>query len=180
MKVRHLFASMLFILLTVGTVQASVDSYVGDLNIYASKQFSQFRVELSARYGISGAQFDKLLRKVDSPGDLAVSLWIGYKAQKPVNDVIKQYRLRRGQGWGVIAKEVGINPGSTAFKQLKEGEINWHPKDFDTVVKRPKEKDKAKMAEESKEVEREQRIKEKQERKEKKRREWEQKQKESK
>ena len=138
MKFRSLSVVVLFIVLSAGVVHASVDNYVSDLNIYASKKFGDFRAEISARYGISSTHFEKLLRKVDSPGDLAVSLWVGYKAQKSIDEVIRQYRIRRGQGWGVIAKESGIKPGSKDFKALKSGELGWYPKNFDEVMKRGK------------------------------------------
>jgi len=165
MIIRRLILTLTLILLTAGFAQATVDVYVSDLNIYASKKFNNFKAELSARYGISASRFDVMLKKVDSPGDLAVALWIGYKSQQSIGDVIKKNRLYRGKGWGVVAKEMGIKPGSPAFKDLKDGQINWYPKDFNDVVKK---EDQAKKSE-AKEAERERRKREALERKMKKR-----------
>lgn len=167
---RRFLVAVLLVVVTSGSALAEVDLYVSDLNIYASRQFDNFRAELSYRYGISRTRFDTLLGRVDSPGDLAVSLWLGLKAEKPVDDVIRQYRLRRGQGWGVIAKKVGIQPGSPAFKKLKKGEIDWLPKNFDEVMKDLK-KPKGASGEAVVETERERKIREAHERKEKKRQE---------
>jgi len=176
MNIAKLIVALMLVLATFGTAQAEVDVYIDDLNIYASQKYDNFRSELSLRYGISRVRFDKLLGQVDSPGDLAVSLWIGFKSGEPYDDVIKQYRLRRGQGWGVIAKEIGIKPGSPAFKSLKKGEIGWFPKDFDEVMKERKKKNKSGDPEvEVVETEKERKKREARERKEKKRQEREKK-----
>jgi hypothetical protein len=34
---------------------------------------------------------------------------------------VPTYQASKGKGWGVIAKELGIKPGSPAFHALKEG-----------------------------------------------------------
>ncbi len=153
MLFRKLFITLLFILFSVGLAQASVDTYVGDLNIFASKKFGDFKADITARYGISGSRFDLMLKKVDSPGDLAVALWMGTKSYQPVDAVVKQYRIHRGKGWGVIAKELGIKPGSPAFKQLKKGDLGWYPKGFEEVMRKHK-MDQAKARKEKKRKER--------------------------
>jgi hypothetical protein len=35
--------------------------------------------------------------------------------------VIEQYRSSKGKGWGVLAKSLGIKPGSKEFHALKNG-----------------------------------------------------------
>ena len=36
--------------------------------------------------------------------------------------VLREYRSGRHAGWGVIAKRLGIKPGSSAFHALKNGQ----------------------------------------------------------
>ena len=36
--------------------------------------------------------------------------------------VIKKYQSGKDNGWGVLAKSLGIKPGSKEFKALKNGE----------------------------------------------------------
>ncbi len=143
MIVRRTILAVLFVFLAAGMAQADTDAYVGDLNIFASKQFGEFKADLTAHYGISGSRFDLMLRKVDSPGDLAVALWLGQKATKPLDDVVRQYRIHRGKGWGVIAKGLGIRPGTAAFHRLKRGDLGWYPDRYREVMKKDK-KQKAK------------------------------------
>lgn len=149
MIVRKLLASILFVLCAAGVAQASVDVYISDLNVFASKQFGEFRADLIAHYGVSGSRFDMALKSVDSPGDVAVALWLGQQAEKSLDTVVKQYRTHRGKGWGVVAKNLGIKPGSPAFHRLKRGEIGWYPKNYKEVMKQEK-KERAKKKKKNK------------------------------
>ena len=49
---------------------------------------------------------------------------IGEMAQlsgRPFADVASRFDANRGRGWGVIAKDLGIKPGSAQFHALKDG-----------------------------------------------------------
>ena len=39
---------------------------------------------------------------------------------KPVATVVDVYRKNKAKGWGFVAKELGIKPGSKEFKALKD------------------------------------------------------------
>jgi hypothetical protein len=43
--------------------------------------------------------------------------------QKPPETVLHVYQANRGKGWGVIAKSLGIKPGSREFHALKRGDF---------------------------------------------------------
>ena len=49
-------------------------------------------------------------------------LRVGQVASQPVEAVVKEYKSNKGQGWGVIAKDLGIKPGSKEFHELKKGD----------------------------------------------------------
>jgi hypothetical protein len=36
---------------------------------------------------------------------------------------MKEYQVHKGKGWGVIAKNLGIKPGSKEFHALKKGDL---------------------------------------------------------
>ena len=40
---------------------------------------------------------------------------------RPVDVVVNEYNANKGQGWGVIAKQLDIKPGSKKFHALKKG-----------------------------------------------------------
>ncbi|MCK4465819.1 MAG: hypothetical protein KAU83_08910, partial [Bacteroidales bacterium] len=43
---------------------------------------------------------------------------------KPVDDVVEIYKVHKNKGWGYIAKQLGIKPGSPEFHKLKENVKN--------------------------------------------------------
>jgi hypothetical protein len=49
-------------------------------------------------------------------------LRLGEMSNKPPEYVIKEYKERKGKGWGVLAKSLGIKPGSKEFHALKRGQ----------------------------------------------------------
>jgi len=53
-------------------------------------------------------------------GDIYLTLEIAKITKKSVNQVVEAYQNNREKGWGTIAKELGIVPGSDEFNQLKD------------------------------------------------------------
>ena len=53
-------------------------------------------------------------------GDVYMSAQVAQTINKPVEDVQKSYQKNKGKGWGVIAKELGIKPGSKEFHAMKD------------------------------------------------------------
>jgi hypothetical protein len=41
---------------------------------------------------------------------------------RPPDYVLERYKSGRGKGWGVLAKSLGIKPGSKEFHALKRGD----------------------------------------------------------
>jgi len=138
MLLRKPFIGLLFLTLLVGTAYASTDTYVDYMNIYAKKNFDYFKKDLRADFGLSNSRFEMILKKVDSPGDLAVALWLGKKTSQSIDEVIKQYRIHHGKGWGLIAQKLGVKPGSQTFQVLKAGRLDWQPREFEKVVREEK------------------------------------------
>ena len=67
-------------------------------------------------------------------GDIYMVLEIGKLTNKPPDEVVKVYQANKKKGWGAIAKELGIKPGSPEFHALKG--------DADSKAKKSKEKQK--------------------------------------
>ena len=82
---------------------------------------SGFRVRLGARFRIGDAEINAVLSNVEYPGDAYMVLRLGEMSSRPTDYVIKQYKSDKGKGWGVLAKSLGIKPGSEEFHALKNG-----------------------------------------------------------
>lgn len=97
---------------------AELDISLADLNAKAKLDLSVFKKDMSVSFGITEGKLDKFLVTMQ-PADVFMSLQIGKLVSKPVDEVVKSYEKNKSKGWGVIAKEMGIKPGSKEFHELK-------------------------------------------------------------
>jgi hypothetical protein len=58
------------------------------------------------------------------PADIYMTVELAMISGTPVDRVVEIYRVNQGKGWGVIAKQLGIKPGSAAFKALKNKAVD--------------------------------------------------------
>ncbi|OPX95832.1 MAG: hypothetical protein A4E58_01968 [Syntrophorhabdus sp. PtaB.Bin006] len=112
--------SLLLVLVPSYLVAADFD-WTRDFNIRAEADPSGFRARLATRFSIGDAQVDFVIGNVDRPADAYMVLRLGEMSAKPTDYVIEQYKTGKGKGWGVIAKSLGIKPGSKEFHALKRG-----------------------------------------------------------
>ncbi len=90
------------------------------IDIEANANFGKFRAELGTTYSISEKKITELHTRLNmKPSDIYMSLECSYLTGKPIDDVVKVYKANNGKGWGTIAKELGIKPGSKEFHALK-------------------------------------------------------------
>lgn len=114
-------------LLTAGVAEADLNAYLKDLNVAAQTDLQHYRAQVGARFGIGDAEFDLIYRTVNGHGEVAVLLWLKERCGLPLDIVLERYREHKGQGWGALAKSLGIKPGSDDFHRLKAGDLGWHP-----------------------------------------------------
>lgn len=97
-----------------------LDSQLGYMNDYGRNDRDYFVDDVVNSFGAPRYLVNDLLntRRWD-PGDVYYACALAYQARRPCGDVVKQYDQNRGQGWGVIAKNMGIKPGSAQFHALK-------------------------------------------------------------
>jgi hypothetical protein len=112
---------MLAIVLSATVVAAGDFDWTKDFNIRAEAGPDGFRTQLSTRFKKGNAEVNVVLGNVDRPADAYMVLRLGEMSGKPLDYVLEQYRAQKGKGWGVLAKNLGIKPGSPEFKALKTG-----------------------------------------------------------
>ncbi len=97
-----------------------LDSDLNKINARANLDFGAFKTDLCLQYDITEKKIDFMHGSLNmAPGEIYVSLEISKISKVPIDRVIKEYRTHKENGWGYIAKEVGIKPGSPEFHQLK-------------------------------------------------------------
>ena len=127
MKRTRTLSIVLMSVLFISSSALAVDfAWLDELNIRAQADPSGFKAELAARFRIGSAEIKTVISNVERPADAYMVLRLGEMAKLPADRVITQYRKSKGQGWGVLAKSLGIKPGSREFHALKRGhDLHW-------------------------------------------------------
>ncbi|MDG5466714.1 hypothetical protein P9J64_00095 [Deltaproteobacteria bacterium IMCC39524] len=123
MVFRTLLVAVSFILLFTAMAHADMNAYIHDLNVSVQGDIGGYKTKLGVRFGTSKSQVEAVFRSVESPAEVAVVLWLGEQSRQSLDTVLKVYRSQKPQGWGAMAKSLGIKPGSAAFHALKQGDI---------------------------------------------------------
>lgn len=101
---------------------ASDFDWINDFNIKAEADPSGFKAKLETRFNIGGAEVNAVLSTVDNSADAYILFRLGEMSGQPTQEIIRKYKSGNRKGWGVLAKNLGIKPGSKEFKALKNGE----------------------------------------------------------
>jgi len=95
---------------------------------YGSDNPALFGQMLARQYNLNESAIGDLHQKFNKNwGDLALGLEMGNLSKKPIHTVLDTYE--NNQGWGNIAKELGIKPGSEEFHRMKR-ELNQRNREW--------------------------------------------------
>ena len=142
MKLFKMFLVVTLVLLLYSSIAVAGDfDWIKDFNITAQADPSGFRARLSTRFQIGDAKINAVISNVEKPADAYIVLRLGEISNQPPEQVIEQYKSAKGKGWGVLAKSLGIKPGSKEFHALKGGH---DLDDYDKDKGKDKGKDKVK------------------------------------
>jgi hypothetical protein len=125
-----MYRTMVVILLLVlvgapGVASASLDDFLSHVNAQARVDLPGFSLQVSTQFGVPVPRVEAVLGMVATPADAFMVFQLGQMAHRPPETVVQTYQTHRGKGWGVIAKELGIKPGSREFHALKNGDLTF-------------------------------------------------------
>ena len=104
-----------------------VDARLGEINEYGRYYRDPFIDEMHGYYGAPRPLLVDLLdRRHWAPADVYYACAIAHALGIPCIDVVHEYDRHPGQGWGAVAKRLGIKPGSAAFHELKRGQVDTY------------------------------------------------------
>lgn len=118
-----------------------VDTRLGEINDYGRRYRDPFVDELAGHYGAPRVLVVELLdRRGWAPADVYFACAIAHALRRPCVEIVREYDRHPGEGWGALAKRMGIKPGSPAFHALKRGTVatydRWgHPVSLDRNVR---------------------------------------------
>ncbi len=123
---KRILAAAAFVLVCAPAMAgASLESFLSSLNVQARADINGFAVQVGTQFGVPVAQVHAVLQKVEAPADAFMVFQLGQMAHQQPETVVQTYRASKGKGWGVIAKELGIKPGSKEFHALKNGDLTF-------------------------------------------------------
>jgi hypothetical protein len=124
-KIRSVVFLLVVIMSIASVAYADLDNFLKNVNIQAQTDMKNFSIKLSAQFGVPIPQVDAIIKRVPAPADAFMVLQLGQMANKQPEVVLQTYQRSRGKGWGELAKELGIKPGSPEFHALKRGDLSF-------------------------------------------------------
>lgn len=122
---RTILAFLAFLLFSIPAFAGGLDNFMANLNIQAGSNMRDFSARLSAQFGIPEAQVSAVIGSVREPAEAFMVLQLGQWAQYPPERALHVYEAERNNGWGAMAKSMGIKPGSAQFHALKSGNLTF-------------------------------------------------------
>lgn len=113
--------AILALFAVINPAQAGNFAWLDGLSVQAQADESGFRTRLAARFHIGDVKVKAVIGDIGGHADAYMVLRLAEMSHLPVDTVIKRYHRHKGKGWGVLAKSLGIKPGSREFHALKRG-----------------------------------------------------------
>lgn len=102
------------------TGDASLDMSLNRLNIRADGKLNDFIAALGFKYQVPTSKLEHLVFDYQfTPADAFMTVQLSHLSGHSLHEVAHSYKENKQKGWGFVAKEMGIKPGSKAFHQLK-------------------------------------------------------------
>lgn len=106
------------------TGDTEIDTHLNDVNGYAAADINVFREDLTIKFKATKSEMDRyLVKEKIRPADVYYGYVLSRTSGKPFETVMKKYKEKKG--WGSIAKELGIKPGSEQFHALKNNTLRY-------------------------------------------------------
>ena len=118
--------------------------WLKDMNVKAEADPAGFKARLGTRFKINDIEVEAVLSNVNKPADAYMVLRMGEMSGHSTDFALNKYKANQGKGWGTIAKNMGIKPGSSEFHALKQGQDLYANGDNGKNKGNSKSKDKAK------------------------------------
>ena len=108
---------------TAPAAHADLNDFLRSVNNRALSDIRNFNDMLSRQFGIPVPDVEAIVRSVPNPADAFMIFQLGEMAHVAPAVVLQKYQRSKGKGWGNLARELGIKPGSAEFHALKRGDL---------------------------------------------------------
>lgn len=123
---RFIIFSLLFALLSpLAAFAGGLEDFLSNVNVQARVDLPGFSARISNQFGVPLPQVQAIVQTVREPADAFMVFQLGQFSGRQPDRVMDVYSRSKGKGWGAIAKELGIKPGSSEFHALKNGNLSF-------------------------------------------------------
>src|SRR5512133_1195721 len=120
-----IFSLTLSLLSPLAAFAGGLEDFLSNVNVQARVDLPGFSLKVSNQFGVPLPQVQAVIQTVREPADAFMVFQLGQYSGKQPDMVMDVYSRGKGKGWGVIAKELGIKPGSAEFHALKSGNLHF-------------------------------------------------------
>ncbi|WP_430404330.1 hypothetical protein [Fluviicola sp.] len=96
-----------------------LDASLKIVNTDGNKDLASFKLSLTKTFNVTLPKVEACFKVGMNAGDAFMACQISTIVKRPLEDVISVYKKSKSKGWGAMAKELGIKPGSAEFHALK-------------------------------------------------------------
>ncbi len=102
------------------TGDAWMDMQLTEMNVYTRGSTDAFIFDVVSNFGAPHSLVSEyVLERRWAPGDIYFACALAYQLRVPCINILREYDKNNGKGWAVIARRMGIKPGSPEFQVLK-------------------------------------------------------------
>jgi len=125
MKRMIVFCLAIFLLSPLAAFAGGLEDFLANINVQARADLPGFSAKVSAQFGVPAPKVQAVIQAVHEPADAFMVFQLGQMARTQPERVLEVYTPNKKKGWGAIAKELGIKPGSAEFHALKSGNLSF-------------------------------------------------------
>ena len=102
-----------------------LDTFLDNLNVQAAADRHGVVASVGSHFGVPYSDVELIMGTTGSLADAFMILQLGRWTGLSRDRIMGEYGTRKGQGWGVIAKNLANKPGSAQFHALKTGDFGF-------------------------------------------------------
>lgn len=103
-----------------GTGDPKLDSTLEQLDIAARADRDGFVRRLGSMHSVPEQEIRQAMDTYRFGGaDMFMVSALAREAHRPIDSVAQEFKQNPGKGWGVMAQDLGIEPGSSEFHRMK-------------------------------------------------------------
>lgn len=103
-----------------GFGDSTFETSLKEINIGAALDMGGFQAEVVLSWGQPAASVQLVLGRGFQPAEVYLVAAFANLSGRPIMVVVDLYVKNKAKGWGALAKDLGIKPGSKKFKTLKD------------------------------------------------------------